>query len=81
MGLVRAAIGAIGGTFADQWKDFLTVPAGIPSTAAFFPAVPSGANANRGSNTNGSQAGSRKSRVSAGQQACEGPVWIAGVVS
>ncbi|WP_240630397.1 recombinase family protein, partial [Specibacter cremeus] len=26
-------------------------------------------------------AGSRKSRVSAGQQACEGPVWIAGVVS
>ncbi|WP_240630334.1 sugar phosphate isomerase/epimerase [Specibacter cremeus] len=29
----------------------------------------------------GWDAGSRKSRVSAGQQACEGPVWIAGVVS
>lgn len=56
MGLIRAAIGAVSGTFADQWKDFLTVPAGIPTTAALFPAVPSGTNANRSSNTNGSQA-------------------------
>jgi len=26
LGLIRAAIGAIGGTLADRWKDFLTVP-------------------------------------------------------
>lgn len=56
MGLIRAAIGAIGGTLADQWKDFLTVPAGIGPTAALFPAVPAGTNAGRGSNTKGSQA-------------------------
>jgi membrane protease subunit (stomatin/prohibitin family) len=56
MGLIRAAIGAIGGTLADQWKDFLTVPADIEPTAALFPAVPVGTNAGRGSNTRGSQA-------------------------
>ena len=56
MGLVKAAIGAVGGTLADQWKDFLTVPAGIQPTAALFPAVSVGTNAGRGSNTSGSQA-------------------------
>ncbi|WP_298251232.1 SPFH domain-containing protein [uncultured Arthrobacter sp.] len=56
MGLIKAAMGAIGSTSADQWKDFLTVPASIPPTAALFPAVRSGANANRNSNTRGSQA-------------------------
>ena len=35
---------------ADQWKDFDTVPDGLPSTAALFAAVPRGANAGRGSN-------------------------------
>jgi membrane protease subunit (stomatin/prohibitin family) len=54
MGLIQAAIGAIGGTLADQWKDFLTVPDGITATAAVFPAVPRGQNAGRGSNTRGS---------------------------
>lgn len=39
---------------ADQWKDFYTVPAGLPSTAALFAAVPQGTNAGRGSNTSGS---------------------------
>ena len=56
MGLIKAAIGAIGGTLADQWKDFLTVPANIEPTAALFPAVPAGTNGRRGSNTKGSQA-------------------------
>ena len=34
MGLIQAAIGALGGTLADQWKDFYTVPEGLPPTAA-----------------------------------------------
>jgi membrane protease subunit (stomatin/prohibitin family) len=54
MGLVQAVVGAVGGMFADQWKDFYTVPAGLPSTAALFAAVPQGTNAGRGSNTSGS---------------------------
>lgn len=54
MGLIKAASGAIGGMLADQWKDFYTIPAGLPSTAAVFAAVPQGTNAGRGSNTRGS---------------------------
>lgn len=54
MGLVQAVAGAVGGMFADQWKDFYTVPAGLPSTAALFAAVAQGTNAGRGSNTSGS---------------------------
>ncbi len=54
MGLVQAVKGAVGGVLADQWKDFYTVPAGLPSTAALFAAVPQGTNAGRGSNTSGS---------------------------
>ena len=54
MGLVQAVLGSIGGTLADQWKDFYTVPSGLPATAALFAAVPQGSNAGRGSNTKGS---------------------------
>ncbi len=54
MGLVQAAVGSIGGSLADQWKDFYTVPDGLPPTAALFAAVPRGTNAGRGSNTRGS---------------------------
>jgi len=54
MGLVQAVKGAVGGVLADQWKDFFTVPAGLPSTAALFAAVPRGTNAGRGSNTSAS---------------------------
>jgi len=54
MGLVQAVAGAIGGTLADQWKDFYTVPGGLPATAALFAAAPQGTNAGRGSNTHGS---------------------------
>jgi membrane protease subunit (stomatin/prohibitin family) len=54
MGLIQAVSGAVGGMLADQWKDFYTIPDGLPSTAALFAAVPRGTNAGRGSNTRGS---------------------------
>jgi membrane protease subunit (stomatin/prohibitin family) len=54
MGLIQAAVGAVGGVLADQWKDFYTIPSGLAPTAALFAAVPSGTNAGRGSNTRGS---------------------------
>ena len=54
MGLIQAVSGSIGGMLADQWKDFYTVPSGLPGTAALFAAVPQGTNAGRGSNTKGS---------------------------
>lgn len=55
MGFIQAFKGALGGMLADQWKDFLTVPDGLPPTAALFAAVPRGTNAGRGSNTRGSE--------------------------
>lgn len=54
MGLIQAAVGSIGGTLADQWKDFYTVPDGLAPTAALFAAMPRGTNAGRGSNTRAS---------------------------
>jgi membrane protease subunit (stomatin/prohibitin family) len=54
MGLIQAVTGSIGGTLADQWKDFYTIPDGLPATAALFAAAPRGTNAGRGSNTRGS---------------------------
>jgi membrane protease subunit (stomatin/prohibitin family) len=56
MGLIRAAVGSIGGTLADQWKDFHTVPQWVGQTAAFFPAERQGTDGGRGSNTKGSDA-------------------------
>jgi membrane protease subunit (stomatin/prohibitin family) len=55
MGFIKAFSGAIGGTFADQWKDFLMPSPNVPGTAALFEAVPQGQNAGRGSNTSGSK--------------------------
>ena len=55
MGLIKAAFDSIGGMFADQWKDFYTVPDGLQPTAAIFAAVPRGTNAGRGSNTQASE--------------------------
>lgn len=55
MGFIKAFAGALGGTFADQWKDFLTPPAGLSPTAAIFPAVAQGQNAGRGANVKGSE--------------------------
>jgi membrane protease subunit (stomatin/prohibitin family) len=55
MGLIQAVAGAVGGTLADQWKDFYTVPGWIDRTAAVFPAVQIGTNSKRGSNSRGSE--------------------------
>ncbi len=55
MGLIKAAASAIGGSLADQWIDFYTVPRGLSQTAAIFPAVLSGLNSGRGSNVRSSQ--------------------------
>lgn len=54
MGFIKAFAGAIGGAFADQWKDFLTPPQGIAPTAALFPGITQGQNAGRGANVKGS---------------------------
>lgn len=54
MGFIKAFAGAIGGTFADQWKDFIVPMSGVPATAGIYPAVPQGTNAGRGANTKGS---------------------------
>jgi len=54
VGLIQAAVGAIGGTLADQWIDFHGVPDGVSSTTAIFPAVRKGENAGRGSNNSAS---------------------------
>lgn len=55
MGFIRAFTGALGGAFADQWKDFLVPPTNVSPTAALFPAVAQGQNAGRGQNTKGSE--------------------------
>jgi membrane protease subunit (stomatin/prohibitin family) len=56
MGLIRSAVGGIGGTLADQWKDFYTIPDEILSTTAITPARKKGLDKSRGSNTSGSSA-------------------------
>ena len=54
MGFIQAFTGALGGTFADQWLDYLTPKAGVSSTVAVTQAVPTGTNNGRGQNTKGS---------------------------
>lgn len=55
MGFIKAFSGAIGGAFADQWKDFYQPKSGAPATAGVIPAEPKGTDAGRGSNTKGSE--------------------------
>lgn len=55
MGFIKAFAGALGGAFADQWKDMYIPMPNVSPTAAIFPAVPSNTNAGRGSNTKGSE--------------------------
>ncbi|MCL2757297.1 MAG: SPFH domain-containing protein, partial [Coriobacteriia bacterium] len=55
MGFIEAFKGAIGGQFADQWKDFYMVPSGISATAGIFPAVKKSTDATRGANVKGSE--------------------------
>lgn len=55
MGFIKAFTGALGGTFADQWKDFYAPHQGVSGTVGLYPAVPTGTNAGRGENTKGSE--------------------------
>lgn len=55
MGFIKAFSGAIGGTLADQWLDYIVPIPGVPATAGIYPAVKKGTNAGRGSNTKGSE--------------------------
>ncbi len=55
MGFIEAFTGALGGSFADQWVDFYTVPSGVSATAGICPAVKQQTNAGRGSNTKASE--------------------------
>lgn len=55
MGFLKAFSGALGGTFADSWKDFYVPRPDVPATAGVFEAVPQGTNAGRGANTKGSE--------------------------
>ena len=55
MGFIKAFAGAIGGTFADQWKDFIVPRSDVPATAAVFGAERRGTDNGRGSNTKGSE--------------------------
>ncbi len=54
MGFIKAFAGAIGGTFADQWKDYIVPIQGVSATAGIYPAVQQSTNAGRGVNTKGS---------------------------
>ncbi|MEQ3352967.1 SPFH domain-containing protein [Aedoeadaptatus acetigenes] len=53
MGFIKAFTGALGGSLADQWKDFYMVPEGLPATAAIFAAEAKGTNHGRGANIKG----------------------------
>ena len=55
MGFIKAFAGALGGTFADQWKDFIVPRSDVPATAAIFGAERRGTENGRGSNTKGSE--------------------------
>lgn len=55
MGFIKAFAGALGGTFADQWKDFIVPRSDVPPTAAIFGAEKKGVDNGRGSNTKGSE--------------------------
>ena len=55
MGFIRAFTGALGGTFADQWKDFVIPRRDITATTAVFAGIMQGTDAGRGANTRGSE--------------------------
>lgn len=55
MGFIQAFKGSLGGTFADQWKDFYAPAQGVSATAAVFPGYPMGVNNKRGENYKGNE--------------------------
>lgn len=54
MAFIKAFAGAIGGSLADQWKDYFTIPSNLGDTVGLCPAVRKGQNVGRGSNTRAS---------------------------
>ena len=54
MGIIRAIGGAVGGTFADQWKDIITADV-FDEHIVVSPGILRGINHGRGSNTRGSE--------------------------
>ena len=54
MGFIKAFSGAIVGTFADEWKDFIVPRSDISSTCGLYCGVSKGTNNGRGYNTKGS---------------------------
>ena len=54
MGFIKAFVGALGGSLADQWIDFLTPRKDVTATVGLIEAVKEGTNAGRGSNTKSS---------------------------
>ena len=55
MGFIKAFTGALGGTFADEWKDFIIPRSDATATSGIFHAVRKGTDGGRGSNTKGSE--------------------------
>ncbi len=55
MGFIKAFTGALGGTFADEWKDFYEPTPDVSATAGVFKAVKKETNNKRGANTKGSE--------------------------
>lgn len=55
MGFIKAFTGALGGTFADEWKDFIIPRSDATATSGIFHAVRKGTDTGRGSNTRGSE--------------------------
>ena len=54
MGLIKAVAGAIGGTLADQWKDFYSISPNLAPTVAISAAMKQESSADRGANDSGS---------------------------
>lgn len=53
MGFIQAIKGSVGGTLADQWKDYYGPKLGISATVGISPGVPMGVNNGRGVNYKG----------------------------
>lgn len=55
LGFIQAVKGSIGGSLADQWKDFYGPKSNVSATAGVFPGVPMGTNNGRGANYKGNE--------------------------
>ena len=55
VGFIQAVKGSIGGSLADQWKDFYGPKSNVSATAGVFPGVPMGTNNGRGANYKGNE--------------------------